>query len=595
MKKKIAALLCVCLALTSAVSCGDSSGDNSQNGSFVPNESQVIDKNKKQIYINVYGGGTGTKWITDEANKYNETLEEYQIYIQDEKREASYIIDEVNAASGVASAYFTVDIAFQELINTDKLVDLTSILNTTLEGENEKIGDKLTNKESWLKLASKNGSGCYLLPYCDSIGGLVFDYGDFVEKGWLNFADGNDSSVTAALEVQGIVYENNGGKLVYKSGGSVNYSSGDRILTAGKDGKYGTYDDGQPQTIAEWDRMLGKIKSTANCYPFIWPNKFENYTGMVQNAVFAQLAGVDGAENYFAFDSKGKEVEMHDGTKKVITVENGYEYFGMKEIYDTISFMATYFSSDNANPAVKENTNHTDVQKRYLFAPVSNGKIAESAMICEGIWWENEAKKGVFPQVEKQDADRGFGKRDYRFMLLPYMEGQRGIDGNGKGSVLAGQDTGSFFVVKEKDTKKTEILLDFLVRTLSDECLEKFTSETGIIRAYDYEISAENFAKMTPFAKTVWNIYRDTENIAIVRPFQDRVKEPIVYATTAGLEGVVFPYNDAGKIMGSDKVAVSWLSAGRSVDQIFKMVSGAFNQTSWTKLLDQARKQGFYA
>ena len=595
MKKKIAALLCACLALSSAVSCGDSSGDNSQNGSFVPNESQVIDKNKKQIYINVYGGGTGTNWITEEANKYNETLEDYQIYIQDEKREASYIIDEVNAASGVASAYFTVDIAFQELINTDKLVDLTSILNTTLEGENEKIGDKLTNKESWLKLASKNGSGCYLLPYCDSIGGLVFDYGDFVEKGWLNFADGNDSSVTAALEVQGIVYENNGGKLVYKSGGSVNYSSGDRILTAGKDGKYGTYDDGQPQTIAEWDQMLGKIKSTANCYPFIWPNKFENYTGMVQNAVFAQLAGVDGAENYFAFDSKGKEVEMHDGTKKVITVENGYEYFGMKEIYDTISFMATYFSSDNANPAVKENTNHTDVQKRYLFAPVSNGKIAESAMICEGIWWENEAKKGVFPQVEKQDADRGFGKRDYRFMLLPYMEGQRGIDGSGKGSVLAGQDTGSFFVVKEKDTKKTEILLDFLARTLSDECLEKFTSETGIIRAYDYEISAENFAKMTPFAKTVWNIYRDTENIAIVRPFQDRVKEPIVYATTAGLEGVVFPYSDAGKIMGSDKVAVSWLSAGRSVDQIFKMVNGAFNQTSWTKLLDQARKQGFYA
>ena len=171
-----------------------------------------------------------------------------------------------------------------------------------MEGENEKIGDKLTNKENWLKLASKNGSGCYLLPYCDSIGGLVFDYGDFVEKGWLNFADGNDSSVTAALDVQGIVYENNGGKLVYKSGGSVNYSSGDRILSAGKDGKYGTYDDGQPQTIAEWDQMLGKIKSTANCYPFIWPNKFENYTGMVQNAVFAQLAGVESAENYLRYD-----------------------------------------------------------------------------------------------------------------------------------------------------------------------------------------------------------------------------------------------------------------------------------------------------
>ncbi len=586
MKKQIAAMLCLCFAF-SAAACGNK-GQGGESG-------QTIDKNKTQIYINVYGGGTGTSWITEEANEYNKTLEDYQIYIQDEKREAGYIIDEVNAASGVASAYFTVDIAFQELVNTDKLVDLTPILETTLEGESKKIGDKLANRESWMKLASKNGSGCYLLPYCDSIGGLVFDYGDFVERGWLEFADGNDAAVTSALDRQGISYENKGGKLFYKNGGSVNYKEGDRIMTAGKDGKYGTYDDGQPQTIDEWDRMLGKIKSTANCYPFIWPSKFENYTGMVQNAVFAQLAGVAETEAYFAFDSNGKEVEMHDGSKKAITIENGYEYFGMKEIYDTIAFMETYFGSDNANPAVKENTNHTDVQKRYLFAPVSGGKIAESAMICEGIWWENEARKGVFPQVEKQDADRGYGKRDYRFMLLPFMEGQKGIDGTGKGSVLAGQDTGSFFVVKEKDTKKTEILLDFLAWTLSDDCLEKFTTETGIIRAYDYEISDGNFAKMTPFARTVWNIYRDTENIAIVRPFQERVKEPIVYATTAGLEGVVFPYNDAGKIMGSDKVAVSWLSGGKNKDQIFNMVSGAFNSSSWQKLLDQAKKQGFYA
>lgn len=586
MKKQIAAMLCLCFAF-SAAACGNK-GQGGESG-------QTIDKNKTQIYINVYGGGTGTSWITEEANEYNKTLEDYQIYIQDEKREAGYIIDEVNAASGVASAYFTVDIAFQELVNTDKLVDLTPILETTLEGESKKIGDKLTNRESWMKLASKNGSGCYLLPYCDSIGGLVFDYGDFVERGWLEFADGNDAAVTSALDRQGISYENKGGKLFYKNGGSVNYKEGDRIMTAGKDGKYGTYDDGQPQTIDEWDRMLGKIKSTANCYPFIWPSKFENYTGMVQNAVFAQLAGVAETEAYFAFDSDGKEVEMHDGSKKAITIENGYEYFGMKEIYDTIAFMETYFGSDNANPAVKENTNHTDVQKRYLFAPVSGGKIAESAMICEGIWWENEARKGVFPQVEKQDADRGYGKRDYRFMLLPFMEGQKGIDGTGKGSVLAGQDTGSFFVVKEKDAKKTEILLDFLARTLSDDCLEKFTTETGIIRAYDYEISDGNFAKMTPFARTVWNIYRDTENIAIVRPFQERVKEPIVYATTAGLEGVVFPYNDAGKIMGSDKVAVSWLSGGKNKDQIFNMVSGAFTSSSWQKLLDQAKKQGFYA
>lgn len=591
MKKIIAAILCF-MVLCSCSACKtnkDSSADTPDSGG------QIIDKSKTQIYLNVYDGGTGTSWIIDEANKFNQTLEDYQIYIYEEKREASDIINEVNAASGTASGYFTVDIAFQELINTDKLVDLTSLLNKTVTGESRTIGDKLKNKDSWLKLASKNGSGCYLLPYCDSVGGLVFDYGDFVENGWLFYADGKNAQVTAALDAQGISYLNNGGKLIYQSGGDVNYKEGDRIMTAGKDGKFGTYDDGQPQTITEWDEMLGKIKATANCYPFIWPSLFESYTGMVQNALFAQLAGIEAFENYFAFDSNGKQVEMHDGSQKVITVQNGYEYFGMKEIYQTIAFMETYFTSDNANPSIKDNTNHTDTQKRYLFAPVSDGKIAQSAMICEGIWWENEAKKGIFPQVESKDSERGYGKRDYRFMLLPYIEGQKGIDGNGKGSVIAGQDTGSFFVIKEKDTRKTEILLDFLALTLSDECLEKFTTETGVVRSYDYEISQENLAQMTPFARTVWDMYRDEENIAIVRPFQERVKEPIVYATTAGLEGIVFPYMDMGKIAGPNTVAVSYLQDGKNKDQIFSMIKNAFSVKEWNKILEQAQKQGFYA
>lgn len=591
MKKIIAAILCL-MVFCSCTACKpnkDSSTDTGDSGG------QTIDKSKTQIYLNVYDGGTGTSWIMDEANKFNQTLDDYQIYIYEEKREASDIINEVNAASGTASGYFTVDIAFQELINTDKLVDLTPILNKTVNGESRTIGEKLKNKESWLKLASKNGSGCYLLPYCDSVGGLVFDYGDFVENGWLFYADGKDAQVTAALDEQGISYLNNGGKLIYKSGGNVNYKEGDRIMTAGKDGKYGTYDDGQPQTIAAWDEMLGKIKATANCYPFIWPSLFESYTGMVQNALFAQLAGIEAFENYFAFDSDGKQVEMQDGSKKVITIENGYEYFGMKEIYQTIAFMETYFTSDNANPAIKDNTNHTDTQKRYLFAPVSDGKIAQSAMICEGIWWENEAKKGVFPQVESKDSERGYGKRDYRFMLLPYIDGQKGIDGNGNGSVIAGQDTGSFFVIKEKDSRKTEILLEFLALTLSDECLEKFTTETGVVRSYDYEISDENLAKMTPFARTVWSMYRDEENIAIVRPFQERVKEPIVYATTAGLEGIVFPYMDTGKIAGPNTVAVSYLQDGKNKDQIFSMIKNAFSVKEWNKILEQAQKQGFYA
>lgn len=119
--------------------------------------------------------------------------------------------------------------------------------------------------------------------------------------------------------------------------------------------------------------------------------------------------------------------------------------------------------------------------------------------------------------------------------------------------------------MKEKNAEKTEILLDFLSQTLSDECLEKFTTETGVIRAYDYTISEENFAKMTPFSQNVWKMYNDSENIAIVRPFQERLKAPVVFATDISLEGVVFPFNDNGKIMGSDTCVVSYLAKNKTV------------------------------
>ena len=589
--KKIATALLAFLMTFTAVGC-------TKTPSSDPDDSvqQQIDRTKEQIYVSVYNGGNGTKWIKEVAEEFNVDQEKYQIYILDGKDSASEIIDHVTAGSNIESCYFSVDAAFGELIYTDKLVDLTPILNKKAGNETRTIGEKLKDKDNWLELASKNGQGCYLLPYSDSVGGLVFDFDDFVSNGWLYYADGNDSAVTAKLDEQGISYNNQNGRLIYTGGGNgLYYTQGERILTADKDGKFGTYDDGQPITIAEWNTMLGKIKSTNGSYPFIWPSDFLSYTGMIQNAVFAQLAGVEAFENYFAFDSKGKEVELYGGSKKVITPDNGYEYFKMKEIYQTIEFMNTYFTSDNAHPSTKGNTSHFDAQKNFLYAPVSEGKIANAAMLCEGIWWENEARKSSFAQVAQMDSERGYGKRDYRFMLIPNLEGQKGIDGSGHGSVLAGQDTGSFFVVKEKNTEKTEVLMDFLVQTLSDACLEKFTTETGVVRAYDYSISDENLQKMTPFSQNVWKIYNDPENIAIVRPFQERLKAPVVFATDISLEGVVFPFNDNGKIMGSDTVVVNYLNKNKTVQQIFDMVQNSFTQSQWTKYLNMAKEQGFYA
>ena len=59
--------------------------------------------------------------IKEEAEKFNASLDKYQVYIIEGKSSASNIIDEVSAGSNIASAYFSVDTAFQELIYTGKM------------------------------------------------------------------------------------------------------------------------------------------------------------------------------------------------------------------------------------------------------------------------------------------------------------------------------------------------------------------------------------------------------------------------------------------------------------------------------------------
>ena len=52
--------------------------------------------------------------------------------------------------------------------------------------------------------------------------------------------------------MNGFVYDH---EIFYNKGYLFTQADGE-TLTVGKDGKAGTYDDGQPTTIAEWDIMI---------------------------------------------------------------------------------------------------------------------------------------------------------------------------------------------------------------------------------------------------------------------------------------------------------------------------------------------------
>ncbi len=565
---------------------------------------QSIDTSKTQIYVSVYNGGTGIAWIQAQAAEYNKTSPDYEIVISEEKLSQKDVLNQIDSgATGktIPSVYFTGEVIYQELVYKDKLEDLTDLVNRKIDGENggtllEKIGASDDYYESvWKKVASKNGSGIYMLPYCDSFGGLVFDYDSFIEYGYLNQASANDSSVLEALTAQKITYEVAGSKIKFKSyaGDDIyfNYEEGDYILTAGKDGKYGTYDDGQPTNITEWQALINKIKGN-NRKPFIWTGEYNGYVDMLSEAMMAQYAGLEEFNTYFTFDG----TVTVDGTKKTVTPATGYEVYGMDAFEKSLTFMKQYFGDANYyHTSVSQNLNHTDAQGKYL---LSHGTNEEAMMIVEGEWFENEAR-AVFATNTLVNSGRGYGEREYRFMLLPNLEGSYGLDGEGNGSVLSVLNSGAILVPKCEDKAKLAAIKDFLAYTLTDENLAKFTMTTGVANAYDYALTSEQLQSLTPFARNVFQMYHDTENVGFSRAPLLYAGQPMRFATSGGFYKHRILYADGAAQYDSLMKA---FNSGVTVD---KLVEGAKNyykrsghkgqsSAAWEDMLAEAQTSGFY-
>lgn len=588
MKKWLCCALTLCFAVF-GVGCG-------------PEIIHKIDKNKTQIYISVYDGGTGTEWIDKLAKEWNAREEKYEVVIVPEKQSVPNIIK--NLQSGVTSAtspsvYYTAEGGFSEAIYQDILEDLSPLLAKKPDGENgQTVGEKLGRTEGyaelWKAFASKNGGGMYMLPYADSVSGLVFDYDLFREQGWLIRAKVSDLDKATS---DGIPCELGSSGLVCTRKCDY-YDAGETVMSAGKDGTFGTYDDGQPQTLAEWEQMLNTIKYTninnkgAKC--FLWTGQFSGYADQVVYMAMAQYAGLSEFETFYSYEG---EVTI-DGQKERITPDTGYRVYSMDAYAEAIKFFDSYihnpdyYNSDSLNTS----NSHEDAQSLFLLGHrASQPQQPQSAMLIDGLWWENEAR-AMFNTIARTEPERAFGKRDYRFMLLPALNGQKGIDGAGNGSVVAVQNSGALVVPKQKDADKLSKIYDFLSLTFTEENLRAFNVSTGVINPYKYAITEEDRTRLTPFAKSAYDLYSDHENIAVVRPYLSYGCNPLTFAATGFMKSKL-PVRDTDKKVYTDVAKAYRQNIGNSSFSAQSLIDGAksyYTQAEWTKFVEAARKSGFF-
>lgn len=573
---KISAAAALLLALTFVLpACGKKSGESD---------------GRIPVTISVNNGGYGTEWVSEAAKEFNLKQEDYRIAIKPEKTGPSEIYVNIKANNN-ADAYFTTSVNFQQGYAEGYFEDLSDILETQLEGENRKIGDKIQNKENWTEAVSYKGEGFYALPYADSLLGFVFDYDMFEENNWLIFAE-NSPSVKSELTAQGIIFEESGTRLKFvSSSAAVNYDAGDFIASPGRDGKYGTYDDGQPDTLSEWSQMINKI-TAASKKSFIWTGRYENYCDEIFMGVFAQLVGIDNYLAYINYDSKGKQVTLADGTQTAIDIDSGYLAGSMAGIKETFEFVNTYMNNATYyHPASTQNgTAHKDAQNHYLLGVNGSSGSTPTAMLVEGVWWENEAKTMFNTLYNQGNSDMKYGTRDFRYMFYPHLTGSKGIDGESGGSVICSKDNGGIVVCKSNDTKKVQIAKDFIAFTLSDEWLAKFTVMTGAIRPYSYSLSAEQQSTLTKFSKTVMDIYGDSENVHIIKPQIEFAKTPVRFATSLVEPSDFFPMTLDGVVY---KVPLKALRRS-GVDTCARQVAAFRTSSVWAGYVSEARTAGYY-
>lgn len=248
------------------------------------------------------GSGFGYQWIKDLANEWSQQNGTYKIIVKENSTALSGTqLDQIASNNTNTDVYFGAEPSYSSGFYKGYFEDLSDLLAVSPDNNGVTIQDKIIDFETWQKVAGKlsydsttdsfNTSGCYMLPYSVTMVGMVYDHDLWVEKNYVNFAE-NNAEVKAQLDAQGIAYQVSGKRLVFVSStGTTNYSQGDYILTAGKDGKYGTYDDGQPQTMDEFVTLLNRIVA-ANGKGFIY-SSMQEYASSLTLSYLVQYAGLN--------------------------------------------------------------------------------------------------------------------------------------------------------------------------------------------------------------------------------------------------------------------------------------------------------------
>ena len=447
--------------------------------------SDSVDKTKTQLYIGNFNGGFGSAWLESAKEYFEETYKGVsfengkkgvQIHIKNEKLDYMGRNLKGKVLSKEEDIFFAEEINYYEYFTANEMLDISDVVTSSMSEFNETgtIEDKLSKEQK--EFLKYNGS-YYALPHYSTFMGISYDVKLFEEKGYYLDETGHCTDGEKSLGRDGVV----------------------------------SWDDGLPVTYEEFFELCEVILGDGNI-PLSWSNH-KGYLCSLLTSLYAAEQGYDQYMLNYTFDGLATGLyagEDEAGIKvktETITSANRnllYSHVGRLralEFYQSIIDGLYYYDKSGG---VNQGTGNNQLD--YLKSGFSSG-TKKIAMIIEGNWWENEAQiNGLYDEVAVYGANAKRENRKFAFMPLPtYTEKQE--------RVLV--DTGRVYCFANgrlaNEPGKAELAKMFIKYLYSDEQLQLFTSLSGGIKAVKYSMSDEQINNLPTFAKSVWNIYKDSK------------------------------------------------------------------------------------
>ena len=536
MSKKIwAIILSLCISLTMVACGGDGGGEK-------------IDTDKTQLYVNVYDCGIGREFAENLKAEYEKQHSDIQIILSSTDLDSDGL--RIMGSDTSIDVAFAPNFIINDFVNVkngtcDYFADITDILT---EGGANSIASKMYKDEkAYHNVGTVESPRYFSLPWYVSYFGTIYDVDLFEEYHFYNL-DG--------------------------------YAGLDCIPDTeddcwGPDGKEGTYDDGLPAT---WEDMktLFDVMAEFEILPFTWTS----YEGYVPAWLEALWGSYEGSNNYSLLSTfegkyvssvnKSGYVSRDDGNFELaVSLSNGYEMAYQNGKIAALT-VAKYIVDNQlySQKARNSSQKHTMAQDEYLQSVVMQEYGQKRiAFLLEGNWWENEAKP-VFKDVAAIYGNQyAFGQRKFAYFPFPKFIGSSDIPDQVNtatvlhGSVLSSQTN---VCVVNKSSKNLAIAKDFVKFAYSDVSNAAFTTDTGVLRPFDYELSDSQKAKLTYYQRSVYDLAResDTEKISGL------TRSGLIFDDRDYVEGIgaFLGKNDKNTTFGKNSFEEFALDAGLTVN-----------------------------